>query len=118
MELKHYLRILGLRWRVVLLPVLLVLAVVIIQEFARPPSYATELRASVIRDLDTPPSDDYGYDGYYNYLASEFAIDDLVEALRGNVFSEAVAQRMSAAGETTSEGDVRGAWRSRANTGS
>jgi capsular polysaccharide biosynthesis protein len=106
-ELKHYLRILGLRWRIVLIPVVLVCVIAVYQELARPPSYSTEVRASVIRDLDPPPSDAYAYDGYYNYLASEFAIDDLVEALRGNVFSEAVAQRIVAAGGSATESDVR-----------
>lgn len=109
MELKHYLRILRLRWRVVVLPVVLVLVVAVYQEVARPTTYSTEVRASVIRDLDQPPPDAYSYDGYYNYLASEFAIDDLVEALRGNVFAEAVAQRLSDEGATYSEGDVRSA---------
>jgi capsular polysaccharide biosynthesis protein len=106
-ELKHYLRILGLRWRIMLLPVLLVSVIAVYRELARPPTYSTEVRASVIRDLDPPPPDAYAYDGYYNYLASEFAIDDLVEALRGNVFAEAVAQRIVDAGGSATAGDVR-----------
>lgn len=109
MELKHYLRILLLRWRVVALPVLLVLVVIGYQELGRPTHWSTEVRASVIRDLDPPPAEAYGYDGYYNYLASEFAIDDLVEALRGNVFAGEVAERTTAGGVPVTAGEVRAA---------
>lgn len=107
MELKHYLRILALRWRIIMIPVVLVLVVSLYQYFAQPTAYATEVRASIIRELDAPPADAYAYDGYYNYLASEFAIDDLVEAVRGNVFASAVAERATAAGYPITEGEVR-----------
>lgn len=109
MELKHYLRILALRWPVIAIPVVLVCLLVIYQEVGRPVTWSTQVRASIIRDLDPPPPDAYAYDGYYNYLASEFAIDDLVEALRGNVFSQAVAERLNAGGASISGGEVHNA---------
>jgi capsular polysaccharide biosynthesis protein len=96
LELKAYVSILRRRWPIVLLLPLIVGLGAIFQEVSRDPVYSTQLRASVIRQPEVPPAGEFDYDRYYNYLASEFAIDDLVEAVRGNVFAEAVASRLPA----------------------
>jgi len=93
----------------VLAPVVLVALLVVYQEKGRPTTYSTQIQASVVREPDPPPADVYTYDGYYNYLSSEFAIDDLVEAVHGNVFADAVAQRATANGTSMNGGEVQGA---------
>lgn len=96
MELRWYLNILKRRWPIVLALPLLVGVIAIFQDVTRDPVYSTEMRVSVIRQPEALPEAEFGYNGYYNYLASEFAIDDLVEAVRGNVFTDAVASRLPA----------------------
>jgi capsular polysaccharide biosynthesis protein len=96
LELKTYFNILKRRWPIVVLLPLIVGLGAIYQEVSRDPSYSTHTRATVIREPDLPPAGEFDYDRYYNYLASEFAIDDLVEAARGNVFSAGVAARLPA----------------------
>jgi capsular polysaccharide biosynthesis protein len=106
-ELRAYARILGRRWPALVALPALVLLLALVQEAARDPRYATSLRATVIYPELSGAFTDYPVDD--NYLASEFAIDDLVEAVRGNVFSEAVAQRLQAAGVDIGGGEVQGA---------
>jgi capsular polysaccharide biosynthesis protein len=89
-ELKHVLRIVLRRWPVILILPVMVAALALVQERSHEPTYSSTLRASVIRHPDPSLSSE---DAYYNYVASEFAIDDLVEAVRGNVFASAVAER-------------------------
>lgn len=109
MELKHYLRVLLRRWPALVVLPLLAVVLAVVQEAARDPRYSTQARATVIREPETPPAGEFDYDRYYNYLASEFAIDDLVEAVRGNVFAAAVAERLRAEGVEIGAGEVQGA---------
>jgi capsular polysaccharide biosynthesis protein len=90
MELKMFLQIVRRRWLIIIIVPVLVSAFVAFQERSHDPIYTTTVRASVIRHPDPSLSSE---DAYYNYVASEFAIDDLVEAVRGNVFADAVAVR-------------------------
>lgn len=94
MELKAYVSILKRRWPIVLLLPLIVGVGAILQEVSREPSYSTQVRAAVIRRPEAPTQGEFDFNRYYNYLASEFAIDDLVEAVRGNVFASGVATRL------------------------
>jgi capsular polysaccharide biosynthesis protein len=105
-ELKSYLNILKRRWPIVVLLPLLVALGALYQDATRDPQYSTDVRATVIRQPDAAPAGEFDYDRYYNYLASEFAIDDLVEAVRGNVFAEGVVARLPA-GSDVSAGDVQ-----------
>jgi capsular polysaccharide biosynthesis protein len=108
-ELKAYLDILRRRWPALVAVPLIVLLLVVVQEATRDPSYTATARVSVVRERDPLPDERYAYDNYYNYLTSEFAIDDLVEATRGDVFAEAVAERVRATGRDISTGDVQAA---------
>jgi capsular polysaccharide biosynthesis protein len=109
LELKWYLQVIWRRWpAVVILPVLVAL-IAVYQDTIRTESYSANSRLAVVRMPDPIPEGDFRYDEYYNYLASEFKIDDLVETVRGNVFAAAVAERMTAAGEVISAGEVQGA---------
>ncbi|MDQ3547795.1 MAG: hypothetical protein M3439_03150 [Chloroflexota bacterium] len=96
MELKVYLRALWRRWPIVLILPLLVGLLAVVQEVSRETIYATEARLRIISeqlegDFTNYPADD-------NFIASEYAIDDMVEAVQGNVFSSAVAERVRASG--------------------
>lgn len=90
MELKMFLRVIQRRWPIILVVPVLVAAFAVFQERTHEPTYTSTLRAAVIRHPDPELSSE---DAYYNYVASEFAIDDLVEAVRGNVFAAAIHAR-------------------------
>ncbi|MDQ3525925.1 MAG: hypothetical protein M3451_12850 [Chloroflexota bacterium] len=77
---------------------LLVGMLAIYQDMNRVTQYTADARLSVVRIPDPRPVEDFRYDEYYNYLTSEFKIDDLVETVNGNVFAGAVAERLTAAG--------------------
>lgn len=104
MELKWYLQVLWRRWPALLILPLLAAVVAVYQDATRDEQYSANARLAVVRLPETPSSPDFRYDEYYNYLASEFKIDDLVETVRGNVFAAAVAERMDA-----STGEIQGA---------
>lgn len=109
MELKSYLQVLWRRWPAIVILPLLVGLFAVYQEATRTEQYTANARLAVVRQPDPEPVNDFRYDEYYNYLASEFKIDDLVETVRGNVFAEQVAARMNAAGVEISPGEVQGA---------
>jgi capsular polysaccharide biosynthesis protein len=89
-----------------ILPVLVgVLAIV--QEVSRDPSYVTHAKLRVISEQMPGDFTDYPEDD--NFIASEYAIDDLVEAVRGNVFAAAIAERLRAAGIEISSDEVKSA---------
>lgn len=108
MELKWYLQVLLRRWPALVILPLVVGMLALYQDMTRTEEYSANARLSVVRLPDSQPVEDFRYDEYYNYLASEFKIDDLVETVRGNVFAEAVANRMNAAGMNASTGEVQG----------
>ena len=81
------------------------------QETTRDATYSTEVRAAVVRVRDPPPTNEYGFDDYYNYVSSEFAIDDLVEAVRGNVFAQAVASASKRRAWRSTPAKCRACWR-------
>ena len=109
MELKWYLQVLLRRWPAIVILPLLVALLAVYQDTTRTEQYSAEARLSVVRMPDMAPVEDFRYDEYYNYLASEFKIDDLVETVRGNVFAGAVAERMQAEGIEISTTDVQSA---------
>lgn len=98
MELKSYLQVLVRRWPAVVILPLLVGLLAVYQDMTRITQYTADARLSVVRLPDPRPVEDFRYDEYYNYLTSEFKIDDLVETVNGNVFAGAVAERLTAAG--------------------
>jgi capsular polysaccharide biosynthesis protein len=96
MELKVYLQALRRRWPVILALPLIVALLAIVQDVSRETTYATDARLRVISERIEGDFTDYPDDD--NFIASEYAIDDLVEAVRGNVFAAAVAERVRASG--------------------
>lgn len=109
MELKWYLQVLWRRWPLLVALPLLVGLIAVYQESTRTEQYSANARLSVVRLPGSEPVEDFRYDEYYNYLASEFKIDDLVETVGGNVFARAVAERLNAQGFDVSTGEVQSA---------
>jgi capsular polysaccharide biosynthesis protein len=93
-ELKAYFAVIMRRWYLVALVPALVLLGVIYQFVQAEPAYTASARLSIVRTEDQPDLPEFRYDGYYRYLASEFAVDDFVELVRGNVFAADVSARI------------------------
>jgi capsular polysaccharide biosynthesis protein len=117
MELRRYWAILWHYRRLVLALPALVLIVSLLIWAIKPPSYEAELKMQLVL---APPQgantgDYFHYDNYYNYLATEYAVDDLVEVLNGNVFANAVAAtlRGPAFGLNVEDKDIRGSFLAR-----
>ncbi len=107
MELKVYLQALRRRWPIVVALPLLVGLLAIAQEVSRDTTYAAYAKLRVISEQLEGDFTDYPADD--NFIASEYAIDDLVEAVRGNVFSAVVAERVQAAGIAIGREEVQSA---------
>ncbi len=109
MELKAYLATLLRRWYIVVLVPVVVLAGVLVQSRSSNPTYTATAKVSVIRSSEQPNNPNFQYDGYYQYLASEYALDDLVEVVQGNVFANDVsAQIKKDTGTTVPAGEIQG----------
>jgi capsular polysaccharide biosynthesis protein len=95
MELRRYWSIV---WRY--LPIVIGLPLIVglgstILFFTHPLSYKATIQLQVV--LTPSQANDpnfYTYANYYNFLATEYAIDDLVEVVNGNVFADAVRQTL------------------------
>jgi capsular polysaccharide biosynthesis protein len=107
MELKIYLQALRRRWPVILALPLIVALLAVVQEVSRETTYATDARLRVISERIEGDFTDYPDDD--NFIASEYAIDDLVEAVRGNVFAATVAERVRASGMDIGNEEVESA---------
>ena len=95
MELRRYWEIVWRRWPVVLAVPLLVMAGSLALFLSRPVSYTARARVQVTLVPQQADSRDFfRYNDYYKYLATEYAADDLVEVLNGNVFTDAVARTL------------------------
>lgn len=96
MEFRRYWRVLTRRWPVVVAIPLLV-AIGSLALFAiRPVTYTATTQVQLVI---VPPqaSNDafFRYADYYNFLATEYMADDLVEILNGNVFTQDVATTLA-----------------------
>ena len=109
MELRAYLAVLARRWQLVALVPALVLLAIIAQIIQTKPAYTATTQVSVIRNEEQPQrTDRFKYDGYYALLASEYALDDLVKTVRGNVFAQDVAARIHQdTGQDISAGEIQ-----------
>ncbi|CAN5485941.1 hypothetical protein BH23CHL2_BH23CHL2_00230 [soil metagenome] len=108
MELRSYARILQRRWLAAVVLPLVALVFVVIIDSRRDPQYTAQARVSINRLSDQVTTDDYEFDDYYDFLASDFILDDTVEIVRGNVFAAAVTERLQAQGVHIDGGTVEG----------
>src|SRR6266536_5847818 len=95
MELRRYWDIVWRRLPVVLAVPLLVLAGSLALFLARPVTYTATTRVQLELIPQQANNDNFfRYNDYYNYLATEYAVDDLVEVLNGNVFQADVVRTL------------------------
>lgn len=95
MELRRYWNIVWrYRWVVLALP-LLVGVISLALFLTRPVRYTAvaEVQLTLVPPQANNP-EVFRYDNYYNYLATEYAVDDLTEVLNGNLFTEEVAETL------------------------
>ena len=93
MELKQYWRIL---WKRIWIPILLlvVVAVASLLTMQTPPTrYSTTMRFTV-RVKPQNVTSEYNYDGYYEWLTSEYMADDLSAVVGSQAFTEDVNRRL------------------------
>ncbi len=97
MELKQYWQIV---WRRAWIPVLLVAVVAAASQLTmRAPAttYSTSMRFTV-RVMPQPGVDQYNYDGYYEWLASEYLADDLTAIVNSQAFAADVNRHLAEMG--------------------
>lgn len=94
MELKHYWRII---WKRAWIPALLLLVVagLSLLTYETPPTtYSTTMRFTVgVKPQEV--ADQYNYDSYYAYLASEYLADDMTAIVRSQAFASDVNQHLA-----------------------
>lgn len=96
MEFRRYWQVLARRWPVVLAVPFLV-AIGSLALFAiRPVTYTAKTSVQLV--IVPPQANNdafFRYADYYNFLATEYMADDLVEILSGNVFTQDVATTLA-----------------------
>lgn len=97
MELRAYAGVIRRYWYVVVIVPVLVLAGVIFQASRAKTTYTSKTELSIVREGDQAPSSAvYGlYNDYYNYLTSEYTLDDMVGLVQGNVFAQDVSAELA-----------------------
>lgn len=98
MEFRAYVNTLRRRWYALLVLPLIVIGVIAVAERERSPTYTAAARVSMVRVSEAETTDKYEFDDYYDFLGSEFILDDSVEIVRGNVFAAAVSERLAEQG--------------------
>jgi capsular polysaccharide biosynthesis protein len=119
MELRRYWSIVWrYRWVVLALPFIVGLVSAVLFALTKP-SYSARMQAQLViaspQGTPTAAQDYFRYDNYYNYLATEYAVDDMVEMINGNVFADAVAATLRGPdyGLPLRNEDVRGTFKAR-----
>jgi len=114
MELRRYWATLWRYRRIVLALPAIVLIVSLLLWAIKPPSYGAILKVQLVLapPQGTNTGDYFHYDNYYNYLATEYAVDDITEVLNGNVFANAVATTLRGPdfGLDVKDADIRGSF--------
>ncbi len=99
MELKHYWQII---WKRAWIPALLLIVVAIISlltEQTPPPTYSVTMRFTIgVRPQEL--ADQYTYDKYYAWLASEYLTDDMSVIVSSQQFAADVKRRLSEMGSS------------------
>lgn len=104
MQLRQYWEIIRRRWLVVALVVGLAALGGGLLLALTPRQYSTEVRFLVNREPTQPVATSpaatpyFRYDDIYRFQGTEYALDDLVEQLRGNVFAAAMSEGLQARG--------------------
>lgn len=103
MQLRQYWAIVRRRWLIVALVIGLVVLGGGALLLLTPRQYTAEVRLLLNREptqRPIPADAPFVYDDYYRFLSAEFSLDDAVEAIKGNLFAQAVLTRLDAGGTT------------------
>ena len=99
MELKKYWQIL---WKRAWIPVLLVVVVAAVSWLTQktaPPSYSSTMRFTIgVKPQELV--DQYSYDSYYAWLASEYLADDMTAIVSSQAFADDINRRLVEMGRT------------------
>jgi capsular polysaccharide biosynthesis protein len=93
MELREYWRIFVRRWWLALLPALVVVLYTLTTYTE--PATVYQAHANFAVGLEPEQKQDYTYDGYYNWLTSEYIANGLSDIVRRERFAAAVSQRLA-----------------------
>ncbi len=104
MELREYGRILRRWWWAACLPALAILAYTGLTYRTPPTLYQVVLNFAAGTPPEAP-ADQYGYDRYYAWLASEYIANGLSDIVRRGAFAQAVSRRLAAQGITGADGE-------------
>lgn len=99
MELKHYWQII---WKRIWIPALLLVIVGIASLLTNqtpPPTYSTTMRFTV-RVEPQPLTNQFTYEGYYGWLASEYLADDLTAIVSSQAFAADVNRHLGELGSS------------------
>lgn len=103
MELREYWRIFTRWWWLALLPALIV-ALYTLLTYDQPPTvYQAVTNFTAGLPLEEQP-EGYAYDGYYNWLTSEYIANGLSDVVRRERFAAAVSQRLAEDGVRMPDG--------------
>lgn len=103
MELREYWHIFARRWWLAFLPALVVAAYTLLTYDKPPTVYQAHMNFTAGLAPETRP-DDYTYDGYYAWLASEYVANGLSDVVRRERFAAAVSARLAADGVLMPDG--------------
>ena len=94
MELKRYAYIVWKRAWIPVLVVVVVAAVSLLMAVSPAPSYSSTMRFTVgVRPQDT--DDQFSYDSYYAWLASEYLVDDMTALVSSQAFANDVNNHLA-----------------------
>jgi capsular polysaccharide biosynthesis protein len=99
MELKHYGQIIWKRAWIPALLLVIVAAASLLTNQTSPPTYSTAMRFTVgVRPQEI--ANQYTYDSYYAWLASEYLADDMSAIVSSGAFAADVNRRLAELGST------------------
>lgn len=99
MELKHYGQIIWKRAWIPALLLVIVAAASLLTNQTSPPTYSTTMRFTVgVRPQEI--ANQYTYDSYYAWLASEYLADDMSAIVSSGAFAADVNRRLAELGST------------------
>lgn len=111
MELREFFAVVRRRWRLILVPALIVGAAAVVTY--RPPSaaFTTSIRFTAAQPaLTLTPDSASNYDpNYYRWLTSEYIVNGLADWVRAGAFAQAVSAELAAQGATIPAAAIQGA---------
>ncbi len=99
MELRKYSHIIWKRVWIPLLLVVVVAAASLLTQRTSPPTYSTTMRFTIgVKPQEL--ADQYSYDSYYAWLASEYLADDMTAIVSSQAFADDINHRLTELGSS------------------